>query len=198
MMSKEHTLILIVGKTGSGKSSLIDALCNRRNFKQLISQTTRPRRNDTDNDHIFVTVDDYLRAKENNEIIAETEIAGNYYYATKEQLYEADLYTIDPRGREMLLSMDLPNIRFVTVYISCPNELRMERVINKRKDNKQAYSARSFSERQQFKNFISNEEWDYSIKNIEFAKAYSVLYWITQVENLWKNHMEDEQNGDNV
>ena len=48
------------------------------------------------------------------------------------------------------------------------------------------------------KNFISNEEWDYSIKNIEFAKAYSVLYWITQVENLWKNHMEDEQNGDNV
>ena len=189
-MSNIHTLILIVGKTGSGKSSLIDALCNRYNFKQLISQTTRPRRNDTDNDHIFVTVDDYLKAKENNEIIAETEIAGNYYYATKEQLYESDLYTIDPRGREMLLSMDLPNIRFVTVYISCPNELRMERVINKRKDNRQAYSARSFSERQQFKNFISNEEWDYSIKNIEFAKAYSVLYWITQVENLWKNHME--------
>ena len=80
IMSNIHTLILIVGKTGSGKSSLIDALCNRRNFKQLISQTTRPRRNDTDNDHIFVTVDDYLKAKENNEIIAETEIAGNYYY----------------------------------------------------------------------------------------------------------------------
>lgn len=191
-MSSEHTLLLIIGKTSSGKSSLIKKLCERTGLKQLISQTTRPRRNDDDNDHIFVSVDDYIRAKENGEIVAETEIANNYYYATKEQLYEADLYTIDPQGRDMLLSMNLPNIKFITVYISCPDDLRMERAINQRGDNKSTYRTRDFSERQQFRKFIADEKWDYSIKNIELPKAYSVLRWISEVEGVWKNHEEDK------
>lgn len=190
-MNSVHTLMLIVGKTGSGKSSLIDKLCKLTNFKQLVSQTTRPRRNDQDNDHIFVSVEDYLSAKENGEIVAETEIAGNYYYATKEQLYEADFYTIDPQGREMLLSMDLPNIKFITVYVSCPNELREKRVID-RGDSKQAYRAREISERSQFRKFITDEKWDYSIKNISFANSYSILKWIANVEGLWMNHTEVE------
>lgn len=187
MSSKEHTVLLLVGRTGSGKSSLINKICERTELKQLISYTTRPRRNDTDNDHIFVTIDDYIQAKENGEIAAETEIAGNYYYSTKSQLYEADFYTVDPQGRAMLLSMELPNIRFVTVYISCPDDVRMDRAINRRGDDKQIFRTRDFSERQQFRKFIAEEQWDYSIKNLDFARTYSVLRWIATVEGVYKN-----------
>lgn len=187
MSSKEHTVLLLVGRTGSGKSSLINKICERTELKQLISYTTRPRRNDTDNDHIFVTIDDYIQAKENGEIAAETEIAGNYYYSTKSQLYEADFYTVDPQGRAMLLSMELPNIRFVTVYISCPDDVRMDRAINRRGDDKQIFRTRDFSERQQFRKFITEEQWDYSIKNLDFARTYSVLRWIATVEGVFKN-----------
>lgn len=191
MSSKEHTVLLLVGRTGSGKSSLINKICERTELKQLISYTTRPRRNDTDNDHIFVTIDDYIQAKENGEIAAETEIAGNYYYSTKSQLYEADFYTVDPQGRAMLLSMELPNIRFVTVYISCPDDVRMDRAINRRGDDKQIFRTRDFSERQQFRKFITEEQWDYSIKNLDFARTYSVLRWIATVEGVFNNHQED-------
>ena len=186
MHSKEHVVMLLVGRTSSGKSSLIKKLCERTGLCQLISQTTRPRRNEQDNDHIFVSVEDYLKAKENGDIVAETEIAGNYYYATRNQLYEADIYAIDPTGREGLLSMELPNIRFVTVYISCSDEERMIRA-EKRGDDKHTYRVRDFSERQQFRRFVADEQWDYVIRNNDFLKAYSCLRWISQLEGCWKN-----------
>lgn len=194
-MHKEHVVILLVGRTNSGKTSLIKQLCERTGLRQLVSHTTRPPRKDKDDDHIFVNVEDYLKAKENDEIAAETEIAGNYYYATKEQLYNADLYTIDPVGRIGLLAMNLPNIRFVTVYISCPDAER-ERRAHKRGDDRNTYRVRDFAEKQQFRHFVTNEQWDYAICNQDFAKAYSCLRWISQMEGCWKNSKEigDENN----
>lgn len=189
-MLNEHVVMLIVGRTNSGKSSLIKKLCNSAGLIQLTSYTTRPRRNEQDNDHVFVEIEDYLKAKENGEIVVETEIAGNFYYATKAQLYQADLYTIDPVGRERLLSVELPGIRFVTVYICCSDEERRTRAKN-RGDDKHIYRVRDFSERQCFRRFVANEQWDYVIRNSDFPKAYSVLRWISQIEGAWKNHQDE-------
>lgn len=184
-MNNEHAVLLVVGKTGSGKSSLIKKLCERTGLKALCSYTTRPKRSETDNDHIFIGVEEYLRAKENNEIAIDTEIAGNYYYSTIEQLYEADLYTINPDALNRLLAMELPNIRFVVVYISCPDKIREERAMT-RGDDKHKYRVRDFAERQEFRKFVADEKWDYSITNLDFPKSYSVLRWISQIEGLWK------------
>lgn len=192
MNNKEHIIILLVGRTCSGKSTLARMLCERTGYRQLVSYTTRVRRNENDNDHLFVTIEEYLQAKANGEIVAETEIAGNYYYATKEQLYQADLYTIDPKGRERLLSMELPCIRFVTVYISCSDEEREIRA-GQRGDDKHTYRIREFAEKQQFRRFVAEEQWDYSIKNTDPSKAYSCLKWISQIENVWQNHVEDKE-----
>lgn len=192
MDNQEHVVVLVVGKTAAGKSELIKKVCERTGWKQLVSNTTRPRRHDKDTDHYFVTEDDYLFAKANGEVVAETEIAGYHYYATKEQLYAADFYTIDPIGRDILLSMDLPDIQFVTVYISCPDDIREYRALNIRQDSKQTFRTRCFAENSQFRKFISEEKWDYSIKNIDFAKAYTLLRYIATIEGVWKNHEKVE------
>ena len=187
MNNQEHTLVLVVGRTGSGKSSLINKLCERTGLKPLISQTTRPRRNEADNDHNFVSKEEYFRAKANGEIAVDAEIAGNYYYSTVEQLYNADLYTLNPKAVEKLKALNLPNLRLIVVYISCPDELREGRTVHKRGDDRITYRERNHSERMQFRSFVAEEEWDYSIKNIDFPKAYSVLKWICDIEGLWKN-----------
>ena len=189
MDNKDHVVILIAGKTGSGKSSLIKKLCDRTGLIPLQSYTTRAKRSESDTDHIFVDVGDYIRAKENGDIAVDAEIAGNYYYSTIEQLYEADLYTINPEAIDRLLAMNLPNIKFVVVYVSCPDKTREERVM-KRGDDRRKYRARDFADRQEFRKFVSEEKWDYAINNLDFAKSYSVLRWISQVEGAWKNHNE--------
>lgn len=191
MKNEEHVLIAVVGRTGSGKSSLIKKLCEKTGLRELQSYTTRPKRSESDRDHIFVDEATYLQAKENGEIAIDGEIAGNYYYSTIEQLYEADLYTINPEALDRLLALNLPNIRFVVVYISCPDKLREQRVL-KRGDNKHEYRVRDFAESREFRKFVQEEKWDYSIKNIFFPKALSVLRWISQVEGTWRNHMEGE------
>ena len=184
-MNDEHVVILVVGRTGSGKSSLIKKLCERTGLKELCSYTTRARRSESDNDHIFVDIEEYLRAKENGEIAIDGEVAGNYYYSTIEQLYNADLYTINPEALNRLLAMELPDIRFVTVYISCPDKIRETRAMA-RGDDKHKYRVRDFSERQEFRKFVAEEKWDYVINNLDFAKSYSVLRWVSQIEGLWK------------
>lgn len=186
-MQNEHVVILVVGKTGSGKSSLIKKLCEKTGLKELCSYTTRSKRSELDNDHIFVTVEQYLQAKENGEVAIDGEIAGNYYYSTIEQLYNADLYTINPEALNRLLNLNLPNIRFVVVYISCPDKVREERAM-RRGDDKHKYRVRDFAERQEFRKFVSDEKWDYSITNLNFPKSYSVLRWISIVEGLWKQN----------
>ena len=190
-MQNEHVVILVVGKTNSGKSSLIKKLCERTNLTALQSYTTRARRSESDNDHIFVSIEEYLRAKENGEIAIDGEIAGNYYYSTIEQLYGSDLYTINPEALDRLLALSLPNIRFVVLYISCPDKIREERAI-KRGDDKHKFRIRTYSERQEFRKFVSEEKWDYVINNLDFPKSYSVLRWISQVEGVWKNHLAEE------
>ena len=186
-MKNEHTLLCVMGRTASGKDSLVNKLCERTNLTQIISYTTRERRVDEGDTHIFVTREDYEVMKANNEVAAYTEIAGNLYWTTVEQLYENDIYIIDPIGVEVLKQLDLPNLRLVTVFINTPDTVREERALHKRRDNKDKFRIRNLSERNQFRGMLKEANFDYAIANIEFPKAFSVLKWITQVEGLWKN-----------
>lgn len=192
MNNREHVIILLVGRTCSGKSTLAKTLCERTGLIALQSYTTRPQRSEADNDHMFVSVDEYFKAKESGEIAIDGSIAGNYYYATIDQIYSSDVYTINPEALDRLLTMNLPDIRFVVVYVSCPDKIREERAII-RGDDKYKYRVRDFSEKQQFRKFVVEEQWDYSIKNINPSKSYSVLKWISQIENVWQNHVEDKE-----
>lgn len=191
MQNNEHILLCVMGRTASGKDSLVNKLCERTNFSQIISYTTRERRDGEGDTHIFVTTEDYEAMKANGEVAAYTEIAGNLYWTTVDQLYENDIYIIDPIGVEVLKKLNLPNLRLVTVYINTPDTIREKRAIHKRKDNKDKFRARNLSERNQFRNMLKEANFDYAISNIEFPKAFSVLKWIADVEQIWMNYKED-------
>ena len=93
-------LYCIVGKSGTGKDTIVNELCRTYGYSRVISYTSRPKRNDPKDaySHIFVTEDDYHKAKASVTVVAETDFDGNYYWVTKEQVDKHDLYIIDWAG----------------------------------------------------------------------------------------------------
>ena len=181
-MDDRKTIFLILGESGCGKDFLVDRLC-KIGLKKLVSHTTRERRPDElDTSHVFSTYNDYVQAKESEQIIAETCINGVYYWATKEQLKDADIYIIDCKGTDMLQSMGLP-YRFVRIYLNVPKPIRRERALQ-RGDNMETYAKRAADEFKQFADMKIRNKYDYAVSNIDSAKACSIIRWIINTERI--------------
>lgn len=191
MNNKEHVLLCVLGRTASGKDTLVNKLCERTGLNAITSYTTRPRRENEGDTHIFATREIYEQMQAEGNVAAYTEIAGNLYWTTVDQLYANDVYIIDYDGLKTLKTLNLPNIRLVSVFINTPDAIREERALNMRKDDKKKFRVRDYAESQQFREMLKNADFDYAVSNVDFAKAYSTLRWISQVEGCWKNNKED-------
>lgn len=174
------TVFLICGESGCGKSRIAKELCEHFGYSQIVSYTTRPCRGEHDTDHIFITEDDveYYRSK----IIAYTEIGDYKYFATISQLWENDLYIIDPYGIQYLKSLDLCDIKFVTIYINVPQTVRQYRAVGIRGDNNAVYTKRHIDEMHQFNDFRTNALFDYSVVNDDLDKTVRIINEIMQIE----------------
>lgn len=181
-MDGQHTVFLILGRTSSGKDSLVGNLCNELGLSQLISYTTRPMRYVEENTHFFVTEDDYIKMRDNNQIAAFTQIGEYKYWSSIDQLYKNDIYIIDKLGLDYLHSLNLPNIRIVSIYIHVPRCLREKRALEIRHDNEVVFYKREFNETEQFTEMLFKEDFDYAISNIDFNKAYKIFKTIVEEE----------------
>lgn len=94
-------IFLFIGESGSGKTTLVNMLNDKQPyiFNIIKSYTTREKRDENDNDHIFIKDKNEL---ENETIVAETEIDGIYYASTENQFSpdKLNLYIVDKKGIE--------------------------------------------------------------------------------------------------
>ena len=191
-MSKEHVLLCLMGRTASGKDTLANKLCERTGLKQIISYTTRERRVNEGNTHIFISDAEYQALEDSGRIAAFTQIGPYKYCCTIDQLYENDVYVIDPEGIKHLRELNLPNLKLVTIFINVPDDVRKDRALNKRQDDRHTFMQRDIAERDQFRLMLRNADFDYSITNLEWPKAYSMLKWLATIEGVWKNREDLE------
>ena len=187
MENKEHVLLCVMGRTSCGKDTLVSKLCERTGMTAITSYTTRPRRTNEGDTHIFSNREEYETMLADGNIAAYTEIAGNMYWTTIGQLYEHSVYIIDYKGIETLRQLNLPNLRLVTIFINTPDDVRRDRALNKRGDDRLTFMKRDMAERDQFRAMLRNADFDYAISNIEWPKAYSCLRHISDIEGVWKN-----------
>lgn len=79
-------LVILSGSSGIGKNTIINEILKRYdNFQLLPTLTTREMRENESqgNPYYFVTVDEFLRSKENGELLESENVHGNYYGASR-------------------------------------------------------------------------------------------------------------------
>lgn len=170
----ENDLTLIVGRSGTGKSTLEKKLCRDYDLKSIKSYSTRPKRSPDEDSHIFIDPSDVDKYPNK---IATTTINRNFYFATKEQLDESHLYVIDPIGLYEL-SNNFPDLTFNLIYLKLPKYKHQQYLKNRRKNSNETpelQSQRLESENQQFNEFEEKIKNNSLPTNINLIKKISLI-----------------------
>lgn len=122
----KDNIFLIIGRSGSGKSTIVDELCKRYGYTSVESYTTRPPRGPSEGGHIFVTKDTFDELKPF--LCAYTKYNNFEYGVTNEQIELADLYVIDPAGVEYFAEHYAGHKTPIVIYIYADKATLIERM----------------------------------------------------------------------
>lgn len=147
--------VLIVGRTASGKDTLREALERKYGWKFVKSYTTRRKRFEGEDTHLFVSQQQANSIK--NKVAVTFVNNGNgwdEYFATEEQVQEADAYIVDPVGM-YLLCASMPYEHFIVAYVKPVSTYLQFKHVMKRFDGFHPYKAikRIVSENSEFVQF---------------------------------------------
>lgn len=179
----DNKIILIVGKSGSGKTTIVNKLEKEYGLKSILSYTTRPKRSEDEYGHIFITKDDFYALRD---IVGYTEYGNNLYCATAQQVENNDLYIINPDGVDFFKRNYKGLKEVVVVYIVTDLDThkdfnnRYERMIS-RGDTVADASYRVALDNFEFRNF--EEIADVIIVNNEKDGLDSACYIINGILN---------------
>lgn len=161
-------MIVLVGESASGKSSIEKYLVDNYGYNKVISYTTRsPRPNEIDGlDYHFISVEEFKELKENG-FFAETAVYNNWYYGTaKEDCTDDKIAVLTPHGLRQISKVD--GITTVSFYINVPRRDRLIKILQRGDDIEEAYR-RSLSDVGQFDGI--EDEVDYVISNDGYKKS---------------------------
>ena len=187
-MNKEHfagKLIVIVAPSGTGKSTMIKRLkLDYPSIVESVSYTTRPQRpGEIDGlSYFFISREDFILKRDNNEFLEWAEVHGNFYGTSKEfveQCLRAGkhvLFDLDVQGTDSM-KLHFGSIANV-IFISPPSVEELEKRLRHRgTENTQVINLRLTNAR---KELLRKEDFDFLIYNDDIENAYTRLREITQ------------------
>lgn len=161
-------MIVLVGESASGKSSIERYLVDNYGYNKIVSYTTRqPRPNEVDGiDYHFVSVDEFLKLKEQG-FFAETATYNMWHYGTaKEDCADDKIAVLTPHGLRQISKVN--GINVLSFYIDVPRRDRLIKILQRGDDIEEAYR-RSLSDVGQFDGI--EDEVDYVVYNAQYHKS---------------------------
>lgn len=152
---KTNTIFLIVGASGSGKTTIVSELEKRYGLKSIMSYTTRKPRYENESGHIFVAESDMPQS---SEMVAYTYYNANHYWATQQQADVCDLYIVDPSGTDFFKQNYRGSKKYKVIKLTAQKDIRLERMI-KRGDSVDQATQRILLDEVEFANFAYDVEF---------------------------------------
>ena len=160
-------IIVLVGKTASGKTTVANELCKNHGYKRIITYTTRPMRDNEvqDVDYHFISDEQFNKMVENNEFTEYKRYNtahGVWSYGsviTSEQELSDDCYVIifTPQGlRDLSKKMS----RYIAFYLNVSFESQLER-LKKRGDEEQQIIKRLINDAKDFENVFDIVDYNF-------------------------------------
>ena len=161
-------MIVLLGESASGKSSIEKYLVGAYGFKKVVSYTTRrPRENEVDGeDYHFVSTEKFNELKENG-FFAENAVYNNWQYGVaKEDCTEDSVAVLTPHGLRQIRKNC--NLHLITFYINVPRRDRLIKILQRGDSIEESYR-RNVSDCGQFDGV--EDEVDYVINNPNYNKS---------------------------
>lgn len=141
-------MIVLIGKTASGKDTILNKLIEKYGYKKLITHTTRPMRKGEiqDKTYHFISDEEFLKKKENGDFLECNEfdtVEGIWRYGSAKEDYlnanENTVVILTPSGLSALkvyIARQKVNIDITSIYIYANNTTIAKR-LKKRGDKKE-------------------------------------------------------------
>ena len=175
-----NCIFLIVGCSGSGKTTITEQLEQKYGLKSIQSYTTRKPRYEGETGHIFISDEEFDKI---TDMVAYTEFDSKRYCATAEQVENNDLYIIDPKGVDFFMKAykgsKTPKIIFISSNLTTRYERMVGRAETKGKSHQEAIEsslARIANDAEEFYDYIQGQAWiDYVCKNNSNDKLEDIV-----------------------
>ena len=162
-------MIVLVGESASGKSSIEKNLVEHYGYNRIISYTTRPpRKEDGEINGVhyhFINTETFMELKNQGFFAETTTYRGWYYGSAKVDCTDDKVCVMNPHGlRQLLKNKDL---NIVSFYINVPRRDRLIKILQRGDNIEEAYR-RSVSDEGQFTGIA--DEVNYVIDNVGYKK----------------------------
>lgn len=179
MREAKGKLFVFAAPSGAGKTTLVHAVVTKHpELRFSISYTTRkPRRNEADGvDYLFVTKTEFMRLRDEGEMLEFAEVFDNYYATSRRQVEE---HLADDRN--VVLEIDWQGARqvresmpaCVTIFILPPSVEELERRLRDRRTDAPEVIERRL--RDALSDMSHWDEFDHVIVNDDLNQAISDL-----------------------
>ena len=176
-------IIVLIGKTASGKTTVANELCKNHHYKRIITYTTRPMRENEvqDVDYHFISDEQFNEMVENNEFTEYKRYNtahGVWSYGsvvTYEQEISDDYYVIilTPQG---LRDLSKKISRYIAFYLNVSLESQLER-LKKRGDEEQQIIKRLQNDAKDFENVFDIVDYGF-FTDSTFSSPQEIVYMI--------------------